>query len=83
MQLAILVVLATSISLIFYIYNISQFYYILGEVITLLGFITFSIKLSANSIKSSAIITFSGNYYIIGCYMPKYIHQKWIKCQTN
>ena len=49
--------------------SVRIYYLIIGEVITLLGFITFSIKLSANFITFSGVITFSGNYYIIGCYM--------------
>ena len=41
-------------------------YYIISEVITLLGLITFSIELSANFVTFSGVIIFSGNYYIIG-----------------
>ncbi len=40
-----------------------------GYFITLLGFITFSIELSANFVTFSGVTTFSGNYYIIGCYV--------------
>ena len=47
--------------------SVRIFYDIIGEVITLLVFITFSMELSANLI-TFPVITFSGNYYILGCY---------------
>ena len=48
--------------------SVRIFYYIIGKFITLVGFITFPIELSANFITFSGIVAFSGNHYIIGCY---------------
>ena len=52
--------------------SVRMFYHIIGEVITLLGFITFSIELCAHFITFSGVITFSGYPYIIGCYREKH-----------
>ena len=50
--------------------SVRIFYYIIGQVITELGFITFSIRLSALFITFSGVFTCSVKYYIIRCYKP-------------